>query len=76
METDQPWVQLETSLRGMVACYRPDPALENAMNTVIAVGEPLLLIGEPETGKTQAGLLRGSKGLDHKMAQDASSRPH
>ena len=50
---DRPWVHLETSLKGTAACYRPDAALENAINTAIAVGEPLLLTGEPGTGKTQ-----------------------
>ncbi len=51
---DRPWVHLETSLQGTAACYRPDEALENAINTAITVGEPLLLTGEPGTGKTQA----------------------
>lgn len=34
--------------------YRPSEDLEIAMNTAIAVGAPLLLTGEPGTGKTQA----------------------
>ena len=34
--------------------YRPSEELEIAMNTAIAVGAPLLLTGEPGTGKTQA----------------------
>jgi hypothetical protein len=51
---DRPWVQLETSLKGTASCYRPDAGLENAINTAITVGEPLLLTGEPGTGKTQA----------------------
>ena len=34
--------------------YRPSQELEIAINTAIAVGMPLLLTGEPGTGKTQA----------------------
>src|SRR6185503_7790529 len=34
--------------------YRPGPQLRTAINTAIATGLPLLLTGEPGTGKTQA----------------------
>jgi len=34
--------------------YRPSEEFEIAMNTAIALGAPLLLTGEPGTGKTQA----------------------
>jgi MoxR-like ATPase len=34
--------------------YRPSEEFEIAMNTAIAIGAPLLLTGEPGTGKTQA----------------------
>src|SRR5258708_3399685 len=34
--------------------YSPSPPLTVAMNTAIATGLPLLLTGEPGTGKTQA----------------------
>ncbi|HYN22731.1 MAG TPA: MoxR family ATPase [Thermoanaerobaculia bacterium] len=33
--------------------YRPDAALVDAVNVALAVGVPLLLTGEPGTGKTQ-----------------------
>jgi MoxR-like ATPase len=33
--------------------YRPSPALVDAVNVAIALGQPLLLTGEPGTGKTQ-----------------------
>ena len=33
--------------------YRPSQALKNAVNVAIALGKPLLLTGEPGTGKTQ-----------------------
>jgi MoxR-like ATPase len=33
--------------------YRPDAALVDAVNVALAVGAPLLLTGEPGTGKTQ-----------------------
>src|SRR5499425_581940 len=35
-------------------CFIPGEQLEDAINTAIAVGEPLLITGEPGTGKTQA----------------------
>ncbi len=35
--------------------YRPDPGLVDAVNVALAVGAPLLLTGEPGTGKTQVG---------------------
>jgi MoxR-like ATPase len=50
----RPCIQIDNSLKGTAPRYRPDEALENAINTAIAVGEPLLLTGEPGTGKTQA----------------------
>src|SRR5512144_1863028 len=34
--------------------FVPGTALETVINTAIAVGEPLLIIGEAGTGKTQA----------------------
>lgn len=34
--------------------FVPDIDLQEAINTALAVGEPLLLTGEPGTGKTQA----------------------
>ena len=33
--------------------YQPDPDLVDAVNVALAVGAPLLLTGEPGTGKTQ-----------------------
>lgn len=36
------------------AHYRPSPELQAAMNVAIATGRPLLLTGEPGTGKTMA----------------------
>lgn len=35
------------------ALYLPDPGLVNAVNVAINLGQPLLLTGEPGTGKTQ-----------------------
>ncbi len=35
------------------ALYRPSPELVNAVNVALALGQPLLLTGEPGTGKTQ-----------------------
>jgi MoxR-like ATPase len=33
--------------------YRPDPGLVDAVNVALLLGQPLLLTGEPGTGKTQ-----------------------
>src|SRR6185503_304470 len=33
--------------------YLPDPALIDAVNVALVLGQPLLLTGEPGTGKTQ-----------------------
>jgi MoxR-like ATPase len=35
------------------AAYRPDPDLVEAVNVALAIGQPLLVTGEPGTGKTQ-----------------------
>lgn len=39
--------------------YQPDDALVDAVNVSLAVGAPLLLTGEPGTGKTQAAYYLG-----------------
>jgi len=41
------------SLRVAAAQFQPDPDLVDAVNVALAVGAPLLLTGEPGTGKTQ-----------------------
>jgi MoxR-like ATPase len=38
---------------GDVEDYLPEPGLVDAVNVALALGEPLLLTGEPGTGKTQ-----------------------
>jgi MoxR-like ATPase len=40
-------------LRKAARAFQPDPALLTAINTALAVEAPLLLTGEPGTGKTQ-----------------------
>jgi MoxR-like ATPase len=41
------------SLRAAAPFFQPDAALVDAVNVALAVGAPLLLTGEPGTGKTQ-----------------------
>lgn len=41
-------------LKNNAPLFVPDEGLEEAIHTALAVGEPLLLTGEPGTGKTQA----------------------
>ena len=44
----------ESSLAAEARCFVPGQDLEDAINTAIAVNEPLLITGEPGTGKTTA----------------------
>lgn len=53
--------------RAAASTYRASAALEAAINTALAVGAPLLLTGEPGTGKTQVAFhLAWFFGLDPK----------
>jgi MoxR-like ATPase len=51
---NRPFVDVDSSFDADAKRFYPGPQLETAMNTAIAVGEPLLITGEPGTGKTQA----------------------
>jgi MoxR-like ATPase len=49
----RPFVYVNNSLEDDARRFVPGDQLEVAINTAIAVGEPLLITGEPGTGKTQ-----------------------
>jgi MoxR-like ATPase len=49
----RPFTKKERSLKKDAQYFVAGAALADAINTAIAVGEPLLLTGEPGTGKTQ-----------------------
>lgn len=50
------------------AHYLPEPGLRDAVNVAIALGQPLLLTGEPGTGKTQlAASVAHELGLDEPL---------
>ena len=49
----RPFLTLKGSLTEDAELFEPGEELETAINTSIAVGDPLLLTGEPGTGKTQ-----------------------
>ena len=51
---DRPAIQLKRSLEKDSPYFIAGTELADAINTAIAVGEPLLLTGQPGTGKTQA----------------------
>ena len=51
---NRPSAIFKNSFQEDAALFVPGEGLELAINTAIAVGEPLLLTGEPGTGKTQA----------------------
>jgi len=50
---DRPVTAKARSLAADAARFVPGASLANAVNTAICVGEPLLITGEPGTGKTQ-----------------------
>ncbi|MDJ0837582.1 MAG: MoxR family ATPase [Acidobacteriota bacterium] len=50
----RPFARVDAGFKASAPRFRPGEALQNAINTAIAVGDPLLLTGEPGTGKTQA----------------------
>ncbi|MCB2264215.1 MAG: MoxR family ATPase [Candidatus Thiosymbion ectosymbiont of Robbea hypermnestra] len=50
----RPFSEYDRSFEVDAGRFVPGAALATAMNTALAVGEPLLLTGEPGTGKTQA----------------------
>lgn len=45
--------RLGRDLTRTAQCYRPAPELVDAINVAVSVGAPLLLTGQPGTGKTQ-----------------------
>src|SRR5258707_713401 len=50
----RPVIRRGSALQRDAPRFVPGEGLEIAINTAIAVGEPLLITGEPGTGKTQA----------------------
>lgn len=50
----RPFTRFASSFAENARLFVPGDELETAINTAIAVGEPLLITGEPGTGKTQA----------------------
>jgi MoxR-like ATPase len=51
--SERPFINASNSLDDDARRFFPGNQLEVAINTAIAVGEPLLITGEPGTGKTQ-----------------------
>jgi MoxR-like ATPase len=51
---NRPFTNIDRSFAADARRFVPGEQLETAINTAIAVGEPLLITGEPGTGKTQA----------------------
>ncbi len=51
---DRPFARFDLTFKADARKFVPGDQLETAINTAIAVGEPLLITGEPGTGKTQA----------------------
>jgi len=49
----RPFLEVDTSFAAEAKRFIPGTRLETAINTAIAVGMPLLITGEPGTGKTQ-----------------------
>ncbi|MCP4702894.1 MAG: MoxR family ATPase [Gammaproteobacteria bacterium] len=57
----RPFSEHDRSFTTEARFFVPGESLTTAMNTAIAVGEPLLLTGEPGTGKTQAAYYAAHK---------------
>jgi len=51
---ERPFINYKHSFKDDAKLFVPGDSLETAINTAIAVGEPLLITGEPGTGKTQS----------------------
>jgi MoxR-like ATPase len=51
---NRPFTRFGHSFQADAQRFVPGDQLETAINTAIAIGEPLLITGEPGTGKTQA----------------------
>ena len=51
---NRPFAQIDQSFQADAKKFVPGDQLATAINTAIALGEPLLITGEPGTGKTQA----------------------
>jgi len=50
----RPFTEMDRSFQADARRFVPGEQLETAINTAIAVGDPLLITGEPGTGKTQS----------------------
>ena len=50
----RPFTNIKNTFEDSAARFVPGGDLETAMNTALAVGSPLLITGEPGTGKTQS----------------------
>ncbi len=57
----RPFSDIDRSFQADARRFVPGDQLETAINTAIAVGEPLLVTGEPGTGKTQAAYYAACK---------------
>lgn len=50
----RPFAEVDDAFSSRARDFEPGPDLTGAMNTALALGQPLLITGEPGTGKTQA----------------------
>ena len=79
MLLSRPQAEVDRSFASDARRFVPGEPLETAINTAIAVGEPLLVTGEPGTGKTQAAYYAAYKlGLEpvihFQVKSDSSAR--
>ncbi len=75
----RPFSEIDRSFQADAKRFVPGDRLENAINTAIAVGEPLLITGEPGTGKTQTAYYAAHKlgiepVLHFQVKSDSSAR--
>jgi MoxR-like ATPase len=75
----RPFTAIDSSLAKDASRFVPGEQLEIAINTAMAVGEPLLITGEPGTGKTQTAYYAAYKlgiepVLHFQVKSDSSAR--
>ena len=75
---NRPFTKSDRSFQADAQRFVPGEQLETAINTAIAVGEPLLITGEPGTGKTQSAYYTayklGNKLFHFQVKSDSTAR--